>query len=46
VLGSKNPWVLRFVTDDFGTTEYVFPAVGFASSGVSILLSILAEDAF
>jgi hypothetical protein len=35
-----------FARDEFGPTEYVFLGVGFVSAGVSILLSILADDAF
>jgi len=35
-----------FAAEDFGPTEYVFVGVAFVSAGVSIFLSILADDAF
>jgi hypothetical protein len=36
----------HFAYDDFGPTEYAFLGVGVMSAGVSIFLSILADDAF
>ncbi len=35
-----------FATDDFGPAEYVFLGISVVSAGVSIFLSILADDAF
>jgi hypothetical protein len=35
-----------FAYDDFGPTEYVLLGVGLMSAGVSVFLSILADDAF
>jgi hypothetical protein len=35
-----------YSTNEFGPTEYVFLGLGFVSAGISIFVSILADDAF